>query len=176
MASLIYYYFISYLIRTILEIIFALLLLIYICADGLSILTDADTIICDVHGYYYECSGQPAQFYIYILYITIVLTILYLSCNIYNLVWLTYPKCGKLGKLMMIYKENMRSREDGSKSDRELLGDLYDIYYNNRDLRLLLDLLATSSGVAPAISVMTLFDEVKFESSLDRLCNCNWFV
>ena len=42
-----------------------------------------------------------------------------------------------------------------------MLGDLYDIYYDNRDLRLLLELLATSSGVAPAIAIMTLFDKVK---------------
>ena len=62
---------------------------------------------------------------------------------------------------MSAYKYNMREREgDQSRSDREVLGDLYDIYYNNRDLRLLLDLLATSSGVAPAIAIMTLFDKV----------------
>ena len=41
-----------------------------------------------------------------------------------------------------------------------MLGDLYDIYYDNRDLRLLLELLATSSGVAPAIAIITLFDKV----------------
>ena len=62
---------------------------------------------------------------------------------------------------MSAYKYNMIERNQGSgKSDREVLGDLYDIYYNNRDLRLLLDLLATSSGVAPAIAIMTLFDNV----------------
>merc|ERR1712106_865535 len=45
------------------------------------------------------------------------------------------------------------------KSDKELMGDLNDIYYNNVDLRLLLELLTTSSGVAPAIAMMTLFDK-----------------
>jgi hypothetical protein len=43
----------------------------------------------------------------------------------------------------------------------KVLGELYHIYYNNRDLRLLLDLLATSSGIAPAIAIMTLFDKVE---------------
>jgi len=152
-------YFASYLIRTVLELVFAFLLLIYICADGLSILIHADTIICDVHGYYYECSGQPAQFYVYILYITIFITCIYTLCNIYNLVWLLMPQLGKLSRLMVTYRKNMRARDGTDKTDKELLGDLYDIYYNNRDLRLLLDLLATSSGVAPAISVMTLFDK-----------------
>jgi len=152
-------YFVSYLIRTLLELILSFLLLIYICSEGLSILMQADTIICDVHGYFYECSGQPAQFYVYILYITIFITCIYILCNIYNLVWLLIPQLGKLSRLMVTYRKNMKARDISNKTDKELLGDLYDIYYNNRDLRLLLDLLATSSGVAPAISVMTLFDK-----------------
>ena len=41
-----------------------------------------------------------------------------------------------------------------------MLGEVYDIYYTNRDMRLLLDLLATSSGVAPAIAIMMVFDKV----------------
>ena len=49
-----------------------------------------------------------------------------------------------------------------------MLGDLYDIYYDSRDLRLLLELLATSSGVAPAIAIMTLFDKVNICSKNHR--------
>ena len=52
---------------------------------------------------------------------------------------------------------------------REVLGDLYDIYYDNRDLRLLLELLATSSGVAPAIAIMTLFDKVRGKTLTNHL-------
>ena len=161
-------YFVSYLIRTVLELIFAFLLLIYICADGLVILKHADTIICDVHGYFYECSGQPAQFYVYILDITICITCLYILCNVYNLVWMLLPRLGKLSSLMVTYKQNMRAREGNAKTDEELFGDLYNIFYNNRDLRLLLDLLATSSGVDPAISVMALFDK-EIQISMDIL-------
>ena len=90
------------------------------------------------------------------------LALLYILCNIYNLQWLLFPCFGKLSRVMAAYKYNIKEREKGSgKSDEEILGDLYDIYYNNRDLRLLLDLLATSSGVAPAIAIMTLFDKVR---------------
>ena len=60
----------------------------------------------------------------------------------------------------------MRELAGEGKSDKELMGDLYDIYYNNVDLRLLLELLTTSSGVAPAIAMMTLFDKVKIGSCL----------
>jgi hypothetical protein len=34
---------------------------------------------------------------------------------------------------------------------KELMGELYDIYYENRDLRLLLDLLSATSGLAPPL-------------------------
>ena len=76
--------------------------------------------------------------------------------------WLTFPCFGKLSRLMATYKANMQERAgDGTKTDKQILGDLYDLYYNNGDFRLLLDLLATSSGVAPAIAIMALFDEVR---------------
>ena len=141
------------------EVIVASILLVYMCWRGLPVLEHANIIVCDVHSYYFECSGQPAQFYVYSLYITCTITIIYILCN---LMWLTFPCFGKLSRLMSTYKANMRDRAgDSMKTDKQLLGDLYDIYYNNRDLRLLLDLLATSSGVAPAIAIMTLFDKVR---------------
>lgn len=37
---------------------------------------------------------------------------------------------------------------------------LNDYYYNNRDLRLLLDLLASASGVATSLRILALFDDV----------------
>ena len=46
-------------------------------------------------------------------------------------------------------------------AEAEVVGELQELYYNNRDVRLMLELLATSSGVAPAIAIMTLFDKVR---------------
>ena len=154
-------YFYSYLGRTILETTVASILLVYMVFRGLPTLDHSKTIICDTHGYYYECHGNPTSFYIYTLYVTMALTVLYILCNIYNLLWLLFPCFGRLSRAMEAYRHNMKEREKNSgMTDSEILGDLYDIYYNNRDLRLLLDLLATSSGVAPAIAIMTLFDKV----------------
>ena len=65
---------------------------------------------------------------------------------------------------MRVYKKSLReaARKDEEKPvDEKILGDLYEIYYRNRDLKLFLELLAMSSGVAPAISVMALFDSVR---------------
>jgi len=153
-------YFWSYLTRTVVETLVAGLLLFYMLYRGVPILEHSKDILCDVHGFYYECHGNPTEFYIYSLYVTCAITMTYILCNIYNFLWLVFPCFGKLSRVMSAYKYNMRERcEDPRMSDREVLGDLYDIYYNNRDLRMLLDLLATSSGVAPAIAIMTLFDK-----------------
>jgi len=147
-------------VRTLAEIIAALILLVYMLWRGLPVLEHSNTVICNVHSFFFECSGQPAQFYIYSLYITIAITSLYICCNVYNLLWLIFPSIGKLSRVMSTYKQKMLDREENQgKSEREVLGEMYDIYYGNRDLRLLLDLLATSSGVAPAIGIMTLFDK-----------------
>ena len=40
------------------------------------------------------------------------------------------------------------------------MGELSRIYYDNWDLELLLNLLATGSGVAPALAIIALFDQV----------------
>jgi len=158
-------YFLSYMVRTLLEIIIAGGLLLWIILRGLTVIKHQDTIHCDVHGYWFECSGQPAQFYVYILYITVVITGTYMLLNLYNLLWLTCPCLGKLSRLMRTYRSNMRECAEDGISDRQMLGEVYDIYYTNRDMRLLLDLLATSSGVAPAIAIMMVFDK-KFGNAM----------
>jgi len=152
-------YFVSYIVRTTLEILIAMLLLAFICIYGLPVIEHQDTIYCDVHNYWFECSGQPAQFYVYVLYITFVITGMYMLLNVYNFLWLTFPCFGKLSRLMQTYKGMIMESAKEGQSTAEAMGELWEIYYNNRDLRLLLDLLATSSGVAPAISIMTLFDK-----------------
>ena len=44
----------------------------------------------------------------------------------------------------------------------ELLGDLDSLYFDNWDLKLLLDLLSVNSGVASAIAIIAQFDKVCF--------------
>ena len=74
--------------------------------------------------------------------------------------WLFFPCFGSLSSLMKKYRTQFKkARSDTRISDRELLGDLYDVYYNSRDLKLLLDLLAASSGIAPCLRILCLFDK-----------------
>ena len=97
-------YFLSYLLRTVIELLVAAILLTYMIWQGLPVLETANTVVCNVHGFYYECSGQPAEFYFYILCITIAITLMYMLCNVYNILWLTFPCFGKLSRVMDTYR------------------------------------------------------------------------
>ena len=94
---------------------------------------------------------------------SIALLSVYILTNIYNILWVVLPWFGKLSSVMRVYKKNKRAaarKENEKPDDSKILGDLYEIYYRNRDLKLFLELLAMGSGVAPSIAVMTLFDSV----------------
>ena len=70
------------------------------------------------------------------------------------------------------YKQELRKErgKDTLISDEDLLGDLQTLYYNNRDLKLLLDLLAESSGVATSLRVLALFDNnLRFKTEPSNL-------
>ena len=97
------------------------------------------------------------------MYFNGALVSVFILTNIYNILWVLVPWFGKLNSVMRAYKKSKReaSKNDNEKPvDEKILGDLYYIYYKNRDLKLFLELLAMGSGVAPAISFMTLFDSV----------------
>ena len=167
-------FFPSYLIRTIFEFVCGLILTFYMIFTGIGELVNWNTlnlqdialddvidlktdnlrVFCDVHGDFYECAGVPTQFYLYVLIVALVLLLIYLITTFFTIIWLLCPCSGKLSDFMTSYKnqlENAAIAEGGDTSSRVLLGELHDIYYENRDLKLMLDLLSVTSGLAPPL-------------------------
>ena len=174
-------FFPSYFIRTVFEFFFGLLLTLYMLFTGVTELINWNTldlqdididdlvdlkkdnvrVFCDVHGTFYECSGVPTQFYLYVLLIALVLLLVYLVTTFLTILWLLCPCGGKLARFMRSYKNQLQSAaimQGSDTSSRDLLGEIHDIYYENRDLRLLLDLLSVTSGLAPPLRVLALLD------------------
>ena len=88
------------------------------------------------------------------LIVAVSLLVLFLMTTFFTLMYLLCPCGGELASFMRSYKSKLKSvakMEGGDTSSRDLLGELHEIYYENRDLRLLLDLLAKSSGLAPPL-------------------------
>ena len=59
-------------------------------------------------------------YYVLIFYYLPLLTGLYILCNLYNLLWLVVPHCGKLYRVMRVYRQKMRKLE-GNKYPRGVL-------------------------------------------------------
>ena len=167
-------FFPSYFIRTIFEFLFGLLLTLYMLFTGVGelinwnsldlqdidinelvdIKKDNVRVFCDVHGTFYECSGVPTQFYLYVLLVALLLLLVYLITTFLTILWLLCPCGGKLARFMRSYRsqlENVANVQGAETSSKGLLGELHEIYYENRDLRLLLDLLSVTSGLAPPL-------------------------
>ena len=62
-------------IRTLLELIVGSGLAALLIFRGLPIVANKEDIICDLHGFLYECAGHPQELYFILLYIVIVITI-----------------------------------------------------------------------------------------------------
>jgi len=157
------HFYVSYLLRTLLEFLVALLLSGWLAVYGF-IIEDDRVIYCNVHAVMYECSGVPTQFYLYVLLLTLALLVVYMLSTFTTLVWLACPFYGNLARFMGNYQDELRKSagDPGAGDETEakaLLGELFEIYYDNRDLRLLLDLLAATTGLAPPLKVMSLLDQ-----------------
>ena len=86
------------------------------------------------------------------------INLLYLSASIYTLIWIAFKDCRKLSGHLAIYSRMCREREVNSVEKEgarriDVFGGL-----NSPDVELLLDLLAETMGMAPAMRIMTMLD------------------
>ena len=118
-------FFKSYLIRTVFECLCSLIIAGYLALSGISELMnwnnlglqektelirslevtelinvrrDKVRVFCDVHGSWYECSGVPTQFYLYVLIASLALLIVYLATTFLTICWLLCPCLGTMAK------------------------------------------------------------------------------
>ena len=153
----------NYMTRTICEFLVASVLTAYMATTGILEIQRDFNVICQVHKTWYECSGVPTQFYLYVLFIALAMLFVYLVSTFFTLLWLLCPRFGRLATFMRQYekllKKAARNQDEDLKPSRaELLGEMNEIYYENFDLRLLLDLLAATTGLSTPLRVMALLD------------------
>ena len=107
---------------------------------------------------FFYCSGQAQKLYLYATYIIVGFLIMYLVCEIYCLLWLQFPKFrpGSLSYLLKKLKKEMKPLIQDREDD---MFDMEDMYFQNKDIKMLMDLLAINSGIAPCIKLLGLFDK-----------------
>ena len=85
--------------------------------------------------------------------IVIVLLSMYFLLNLYNTAWLLIPSFGKLRRIMTKFRSKCFVHRE-----------LEEFYYNNKDTRLLLNLLSSSQGLASPLRCLSLMDETFHDS------------
>ena len=94
---------------------------------------------CDVHGKMYECSGHPSAFYTVVMFVTCGMFLLYGLISFYSILWSVCP-------CMQTLKQVVGDKNKGIKLSPDFL--------------FLLNLLVLGSGIAPAITAMTILEPV----------------
>ncbi len=173
----------SYLSRTCLEIVLSIsLFLIYFCWGMPNLEREIE---CDVHGLLHSCVLPNHQFYFYILAVSSALLCVYILCNTYNLVWIVCPQLGTMYRIIRRYQDHIsdsaydqlrkksvlvaggaQGQGSGQTQHHAISTDNFlAVYFDRRhkDLKLLLNLLAETSGLPESFRILTLFDK-KFQS------------
>ncbi len=144
--------------RSLLELAWAGGLLAWLLL-GLPYINDHDFIFCMVHGRKYECTGMPRKLYMCVLVLALGLVLGYLLCCVYGVLWLVFPQVlGTLGRIMKKCDKVVKGNQNIVQGVQGA-PDFNSVYHSSRDLRLLLDLLAESSGVAPSIRILLLLSK-----------------
>ena len=137
---------------------------------------------CDIHGYYYECTGAPTHLFNMIRHIASILCGVYIICCIMDLNWLKpaslqFCDCDKPFLRLLIdqlkKKGNQKHPQDKTsfieKQNRtkRILGHLENL---NKDAQLFIDLLASTSGTDQAIFCLARLDSVRSNQIDYPLC------
>lgn len=110
----------------------------------------------------FTCIIPHTHFFTYILMFAFSINLLYITVLIYTLIWIAFKDCRKLSSHLTIYSKMCREREMTTmeKEGAEVMERRIDVFggLNSPDICLLLDLLAETMGMAPAMRIMTMLD------------------
>merc|ERR1719278_1790893 len=109
--------------------------------DGIGL--SEPNMYCDVHGKMYECSGHPSAFYTVVMFVTCGMFLLYGLISFYSILWSVCPCMQTL---------------------KHVVGDKNKEIKLSPDFLFLLNLLVLGSGIAPAITAMTVLEPEVLEA------------
>merc|ERR1711971_1156681 len=109
--------------------------------DGIGL--SEPNMFCNVHGIMYECSGHPSAFYTVVLFVTCGMFFLYGLISFYSILWSVCPCMQTL---------------------KQVVGDTNKEIKLSPDFLFLLNLLVLGSGIAPAITAMTVLEPEVLEA------------
>ena len=113
-------------------------LMFKLCVDTRGIGIDGVSLFCNAHGKVYDCIGNPGAFNTAVVVSVVALFLLYGLFAVYSIVWAAFPCMHPLKGFLEDEKVHL-----------------------SRDFKFLLNLLCLGSGIAPAITILTILEKVK---------------
>ena len=114
-------------------------LMFKLCVDTRGIGIDGVSLFCNAHGKVYDCIGNPGAFNTAVVVSVVALFLLYGLFAVYSIVWAAFPCMHPLKGFLEDEKVHL-----------------------SRDFKFLLNLLCLGSGIAPAITILTILEKVHF--------------
>jgi len=139
-------FFRSYLIVQIVETVFSLACFGFLgwkLASNTVSFSDPN-MYCDVHGRMYECTGHPSAFYEIVIFVTCGMFFLYGLISFYSVLWSVCPCMQTLKQVVELGQGRVVDKDEEIKLSPDFL--------------FLLNLLVLGSGIAPAITAMTVLE------------------
>lgn len=112
-------------------------LIFKLCIETKGIGLDSVSLFCNHHGQIYNCVGSPGAFNTAVVVFVTALFLVYGLFAVYSIIWATFP-----------YMHPLKSFLEDEK------------IHLSRDFRFLLNLLCLGSGIAPAITTLTILEKV----------------
>ena len=114
-------------------------LMFKLCVDTKGIGIDGVSLFCNAHGKVYDCIGNPGAFNTAVVVSVVALFLLYGLFAVYSIVWAAFPCMHPLKGFLEDEKVHL-----------------------SRDFKFLLNLLCLGSGIAPAITILTILEKVYY--------------
>ena len=118
-------------------------LIFKLCVETKGIGLDSVSLFCNAHGKIYNCIGNPGAFNTAVVMFVTALFLVYGLFAVYSIVWASFHCMHPLKSLL---------------EDKKI--------HLSRDFRFLLNLLCLGSGIAPAITTLTILEKVYIQQVL----------
>ena len=153
------YFLPAYVLKTLFEGLISIGLLVIIVNFGL-MAEHSKTTQCTIAKTDFLCETHRVIFYRVVMYIAAILLCINILCAFGPLIWI-FPCFGKLSKNMNHLKSTLTDLKKKETNAYNL--DVEDYYFNDKNSKLLFDILAETNGIEVCFQIFCLMDNQMYE-------------
>ena len=159
-------FFVAYVLRAVIEGIVASGLLFSIIFFGI-IPNNPETWQCSIGTSEFLCANHRVEIYTAFMYLASIMLAIQAICAYGSLIWFC-PCFGKLDGIMSSLKFDLSEMRFHSGDDNEHTIDIEELYYHDKNFKLMFDILSETNGVESCLQIFCLLDK-----NVHKLCQAD---